>query len=167
MTNIERTAYRPCVGVMLINRDGLVFVGKRQSERASRTSGHPWQMPQGGIDPGEDPYPAALRELFEETNVRTTSLIADAPDWYSYDIPSELGGKGRFWRGQTQKWFALRFEGAESEIDVLRPGDGRHKAEFSEWRWVPVEDLPGLIVPFKREVYGQIVAVFAPHCVPV
>ena len=107
--------YRPCVGVMLLNRDGLVFVGRRKSEAGGEhvADGYAWQMPQGGIDPGETPYEAALRELYEETNIRTVSLLAEAPEWYAYDLPPIVAGrawKGRY-RGQTQKWFAFRFEG--------------------------------------------------------
>lgn len=154
--------YRPCVGVMLINGDGLVFVGKRKKERGSTLPSHPWQMPQGGIDDGEAPQAAAFRELHEETNVRSASVLGETPDWYRYDIPKTYGAKVRSWRGQTQKWYALRFEGSEEEIDVLRPGDGAFKAEFSAWRWVKAADLPGLVVPFKRDVYVKVLTVFRP-----
>ena len=117
--------YRPCVGIMLLNREGLVFIGQRRPKRASdgRPGDHLWQMPQGGIDPGENPYQAALRELAEETNVTSVSLIAEAPDWYTYDLPVDVTKKswrGRY-QGQRQKWFALRFEGADSEINRRRP----------------------------------------------
>ena len=104
-----------------------------------------WQMPQGGLDKDEDPYQAALRELYEETSIRSVSLIREAPGWLTYDLPPELVGiswKGRY-RGQKQKWFALRFEGDESEIDVLDPGDG-DTPEFSEWRWETLDRLPEL-----------------------
>ena len=151
--------YRPCVGVMLINPEGRIFAGQRLDSTADA-----WQMPQGGIDPGEDPYNAALRELYEETNVRSTKLLAEAPDWFNYDLPMTVLGKalkGRY-RGQTQKWFALRFTGDESEIDVVAPGNGAHKPEFVEWRWERLEKLPGLIIPFKRGVYEQVVATFTP-----
>ena len=160
--------YRPCVGVMLINRDGQVFVGRRRAEAGPEhvDGGHAWQMPQGGIDAGEAPLEAALRELAEETSVTTVSLLAEAPDWLSYDLPPAVIGrawKGRY-RGQTQKWFAFRFDGDESEINILTPAGG-HKAEFDAWRWVAMADLPGLIIPFKRPVYEQVVAAFS-HLAP-
>jgi putative (di)nucleoside polyphosphate hydrolase len=125
-------------------------------------AGFEWQMPQGGVDEGETPLEAARRELFEETNVSSASLLAEAPDWLSYDLPPEaLSGrwKGRY-RGQTQKWFAFRFEGADSEIDIDRPGGGAFKPEFDAWRWAPLETLPALIIPFKRAVYEAVVAAF-------
>lgn len=160
MSNMDQSLYRPCVGVMLINRDGLVFVGRRKASRREGFVDHPWQMPQGGIDQGEQPAVAALRELYEETNVRSVTALAEAPDWYSYDIPAGLGKTGRNWRGQTQKWFALRFDGEDREINVLDPGDGRHPAEFSSWRWVKADELAELVVPFKQDVYRQVIAAF-------
>lgn len=157
--------YRPCVGVMLINRQGLVFVGRRRNKKQPEhvAPGYEWQMPQGGIDKGEQPYAAALRELHEETNVSSVSLLAEAPDWYSYDLPTDVAKRawrGGF-RGQTQRWFALRFTGEESEIDIHDPGPG-HKPEFDAWRWERMERLPELIIPFKRPVYEKVCAVFAP-----
>ncbi len=161
----KRPPYRPCVGVMLVNPRGLVFIGRRRNKRQPEhvAPGHEWQMPQGGIDPGEDPYAAALRELHEETNVRSVELIAEAPDWYSYDLPVDVAKKAwrGGYRGQTQRWFALRFTGDESEIDIHDPGPG-HKPEFDAWRWEDVSKLPELIIPFKRQVYEQVVTVFAP-----
>ncbi|HWG04416.1 MAG TPA: RNA pyrophosphohydrolase [Beijerinckiaceae bacterium] len=155
--------YRPCVGVALFNKKGRVFVGRRKGGSAEHVSpGHEWQMPQGGIDDGETPYEAALRELREETNVRSVSLLAEAPDWYSYDLPPEIlrhNWKGDY-TGQRQKWFALRFEGKKDEIDVAHPSG--HHAEFDAWRWEHLERLPELIIPFKRPVYEQVVAAFAP-----
>ena len=118
-------------------------------------------MPQGGIDKGEEPYPAALRELYEETGMRRVSLVAEAPGWFTYDLPRELVGlafKGKY-RGQTQKWFALRFEGDESEI-AINPPPGGHEAEFDAWAWKPMAELPDLIVPFKRDLYVQVVGAF-------
>ncbi len=157
--------YRPCVGVMIVNAQGLVFIGRRRNKRQPEhvAPGHEWQMPQGGIDPGEEPYAAALRELHEETNVRSVSLIAEAPDWYSYELPAAVAKKSwrGSYRGQTQKWFAMRFTGAESEIDIHDPGPG-HKPEFDAWRWEKIERLPQLIIPFKRQVYENVVKAFAP-----
>ena len=121
-----------------------------------------WQMPQGGVDPKEDPYKAALRELHEETNVRSVEKLAESRDWYKYDIPRAIVGqawKGKY-RGQTQKWYALRFIGADSEIDVEHPAGG-HEPEFVEWRWEKMERLPDLVVPFKRKVYEQVVEEFS------
>ncbi len=120
-------------------------------------------MPQGGVDGDEDPEEAAYRELYEETSIRDAELIRAAPGWFTYDLPPELIGvswKGRY-RGQKQKWFALRFDGDESDIDVLKPGGGKYKPEFSDWRWETLARLPELIVPFKRKVYEEVAAAFA------
>ncbi len=157
--------YRLCVGIMLINHAGLVFIGRRKKESGEEhVSGtYSWQMPQGGIDPDETPYHAALRELHEETNVQSVELLAEAPDWYSYDLPPIVAGRawrGRF-RGQQQKWFAFRFTGNESEINTIFPADGQQKPEFEEWRWERMERLPELIIPFKRDVYEKVVAAFS------
>jgi len=159
--------YRRSAGVTLVNRDGAVFIGRRKKSREGLVVGHEWQMPQGGIDEGEEPYDAALRELFEETNVSSASLIAEAPQWLSYDLPDNARGRwrGRY-RGQTQKWFLLRFEGEDSEIDIERPGGGGHAPEFDAWRWERLEALPDLVVPFKRRVYEDVVAAFAPLARP-
>jgi putative (di)nucleoside polyphosphate hydrolase len=160
--------YRPSAGVALINRAGEVFLGRRERSREAKlVAGHEWQMPQGGIDEGEAPYAAALRELHEETNVASTSLIAEAPDWLTYDLPVEAGNRwqGRY-RGQTQKWFLLRFEGEDAEIDIRRPAGGAHKPEFDAWRWERLAAVPELVVPFKRQVYEQVVALFAPLAKP-
>ena len=153
--------YRPCVGIMLISPAHLVWVGRRRPKWAAGQGAHFWQMPQGGILPGEDARAAALRELEEETGVRSVEVLAEAPRWLSYDLPENLLGialKGRY-RGQRQKWFAMRFTGVEREIDVA--ARGRHKAEFDAWRWVPPWQLAGLIVPFKRQVYTEVVREFA------
>jgi putative (di)nucleoside polyphosphate hydrolase len=163
--DIDKLPYRPCVGIALFNADGRVWVGNRSDEQAEgEGEGHWWQMPQGGLDKGEDPYKAALRELYEETSVTHVRLLKEAPGWLTYDLPPELVGEswGGRYRGQKQKWFALRFEGDEKEIDVLHPGGGKYKAEFSSWRWEKLERLPGLIVPFKRKVYEQVVEAFKP-----
>lgn len=124
---------------------------------------HAWQMPQGGIDPDEAPLAAAERELYEETNIRSVALLGESDRWLTYDIPASLIGvawKGRY-RGQRQKWFAFRFDGDESEIDVVRPGGGGHKPEFEAWRWERLERAPGLVVPFKRSVYEAVAAEFS------
>jgi putative (di)nucleoside polyphosphate hydrolase len=158
--------YRPCVGIMLLNRDGRVFIGRRSDGPEHVDAAHVWQMPQGGIDPDEDPWQAALRELYEETNVRSVERLGETKDWLTYDIPPEIIGrawKGKY-RGQRQKWYALRFTGKESEIDVAHPGGG-HEPEFLAWRWERMENLPALIVPFKREVYEQVVGAFR-HLAP-
>lgn len=165
--DIESLPYRPCVGVALFNAQGRVFIARRRPDKGPEYKDpvYEWQMPQGGIDPGEDPYVAALRELYEETSVRSTKLIAEAPDWYNYDLPPPTMGralKGRY-RGQTQKWFALRFTGDESEIDVVSPGGGAHKPEFVDWRWERLDRLPELIIPFKRGVYERVVDAFSDH----
>jgi putative (di)nucleoside polyphosphate hydrolase len=161
--------YRPCVGIALINRDGLVFLGRRRAERCGDAvaDGYAWQMPQGGIDSGESPFKAAVRELYEETGVRSISLLAEAPEWYCYDLPSAVPGRpwrGRY-RGQTQKWFAFRFTGLDEEIDIEHPGG--HKPEFEAWRWERLDRLPALVIPFKRPVYEKVVEVFATVATPV
>jgi len=161
--------YRPCVGVMLLNAHGLAFIGKRRAknERDRATQRFEWQMPQGGIDDGETPREAALRELYEETNVRSVEPLGEIDRWLSYELPPEAGGRwaGKY-IGQTQRWFAFRFVGKDSEIDVVRPAGGAHQQEFDEWRWERLSLLPELIVPFKRPVYEQVVAEFAQLCTP-
>lgn len=161
----EDLPYRPCVGIVVVNREGLVWTGRRLYEDKGEfaATDHVWQMPQGGIDKGEDPETAAYRELYEETSIRSVSLIAQSRGWINYDLPPDLIGtawKGRY-RGQTQKWFALRFTGEDGEIDVLNPGGGTHKAEFGAWKWMPLDELTRHVVPFKREVYETVVAEFA------
>jgi putative (di)nucleoside polyphosphate hydrolase len=159
----ETLPYRPCVGLMVLNGDGLVWVGHRIAEADSEFAGTTqlWQMPQGGIDKGEEPLQAAERELYEETGMRSVSLLDEAPNWIYYDLPAHLVGiafKGRY-RGQMQKWFAFRFHGDESEIQI-NPPPGGHTAEFDKWAWRPIQELPDLIVPFKRKVYEDVVAAF-------
>jgi putative (di)nucleoside polyphosphate hydrolase len=155
----EVTAYRPCVGIMLLNRDGLVWIGSRFDKQNDEGKGHWWQMPQGGIDANEDPAKAALRELREETSVTSAELIAESPRWYNYDLPSHLIGKswkGKY-RGQTQKWFAARFLGDDSEVNLTPPG---HSQEFDQWRWASMDEVADLIIPFKRQVYEQVIRDF-------
>jgi len=156
----ESLPYRRCVGVMVLNRAGLVFAGRR----IIAEMGESWQMPQGGIDEGEDLRAAALRELEEETGIKSVEVLAEAPGWFNYDLPREAVGialKGKY-RGQTQKWFALRFTGAESEIDLRAHGH----PEFDAWKWVPIDEIVRLIVPFKREVYAKVVDSFRTFAKP-
>ena len=148
--------YRRGVGVMLINADGLVWVGARIDN-----TDEAWQMPQGGIDAGEDPWPAALRELEEETGIGPdlVELIAECPERLRYDLPEELqpilwGGK---WRGQDQDWFLLRFLGTDADVNIAT----RHP-EFREWKWVEPTRLPDMIVPFKRDLYRDLIDRLAP-----
>lgn len=151
--------YRPCVGAFLINAEGLVFVGQRAS-----SDDPAWQMPQGGIERQENPQKAVLRELAEETGVRTVKILARSKSWLSYDFPPELRAsvwEGRY-RGQTQIWFALRFLGTEAEIDLNAGPVG----EFSAWKWVAADETPALVVPFKRPVYKAVVAEFGQYASP-
>ncbi len=151
---------RACVGIMLLNAEGLVWVGRRRPKWAGDHSAHIWQMPQGGIEKFEPPRIAALRELREETGVTKVEVLAEHPAWLSYELPAELLGvalKGRY-RGQRQKWFAMRFLGDDSDIDI-GPKDGI-KSEFETWRWAPLAIVPKLIAPFKRHVYEQVAGSF-------
>jgi putative (di)nucleoside polyphosphate hydrolase len=146
---IARLPYRPGVGLMLLNRGNQIFVAQRIDTRMPA-----WQMPQGGIDPGETPRDAVLRELEEEIGTDKAEIIAESRRWFDYDLPADLVG-GRY-RGQRQKWFALRFLGEDADIDI-ETGE----PEFSAWRWAAHEELPGLIVPFKLQLYRAVLAEFA------
>ncbi len=157
MSNIADLPYRPCAGVMLMNREGKIFVGQRLD-----TTLEAWQMPQGGIDPGETPLDSAIRELGEETGISPAhvELVAEAPGEFRYDLPEELIGKvwkGRY-RGQIQRWFLFRFVGTDDDIRI----DTTHP-EFRAWRWANPSDLPRLIVPFKRALYEDVLAAFSAH----
>ena len=151
---IAALPYRPCVGVMLTDARGLVFAGLRRDG-----DGRAWQMPQGGIDAGEKPREAALRELREETGVTAdkVELVARMHDRVAYDLPPELVGRvwGGRYRGQSQRWFLFRFTGEDADIDIATG-----HPEFSEWRWMKADDLLATIVPFKRAVYAQVIAAF-------
>lgn len=154
-------AYRPCVGIALFNAAGKVFIARRAG-LPDGDGQFAWQMPQGGIDPDEDPAQAALRELAEETGVTSVAMIGETPGWMTYDLPPAMlksSWKGRY-RGQAQKWFALRLTGSESEINVVSPPGG-HRPEFDAWRWEDLARTPSLVVPFKRAVYEQVVKTFA------
>jgi putative (di)nucleoside polyphosphate hydrolase len=157
----ESLPYRPCAGIMVLNRNGLVFIGRRSRGPEHIDATHVWQMPQGGIDDNEDPYQAALRELYEETNIRSVQKLGEIADWLAYDIPHEIIGEawGGKYCGQKQKWYALRFTGEDSEIDIANPA-GAHDPEFIDWRWVEMNELPDLVVPFKREIYERVIAEF-------
>ncbi len=149
---IARLPYRPCVGIMLIDRRGRVFVAQRID-----TPGEAWQMPQGGIEPGESPRRAALRELYEEAGTDEAEVLAESRGWRRYDLPAELVPRlwGGRYRGQEQKWFALRFLGEDSDIDIAT-----ETPEFHAWRWAEMAELPDIIVPFKRQIYREVIAEF-------
>ncbi len=154
---ISRLPYRPCVGVMLMNAAGFVFVGQRNDRHAEA-----WQMPQGGVDKGEAPRDAALRELWEETGVTAdlVEIMAETDGWLPYDLPHDIVPhiwKGRF-RGQEQKWFLMRFKGTDDQIDIKT-----EHPEFTVWRWQAVDQLVEKIVPFKREVYERVLQAFDAH----
>lgn len=157
MNDAALLPYRPCAGVMLLNTQGQVFVGQRLDSTLEA-----WQMPQGGIDDGEDPLTAAIRELGEETGITPdkVALIAEAPGEFYYDLPEDMIGKiwkGK-WRGQRQRWFLFRFLGRDEDVDIAT----EHQ-EFRAWRWLEPRDLPATIVPFKKALYEQVLAAFAPH----
>jgi putative (di)nucleoside polyphosphate hydrolase len=168
MPSFEELPYRPCAGICVLNREGRVFIGRRFSGPEHTDATHVWQMPQGGIDPDEDPYRAALRELYEETSIRSVQKLGEIPEWLTYDIPREIlrqAWEGKY-RGQKMKWFALRFTGEDSEINIVQPGSGGHKAEFVAWRWEEMRKLPELVVPFKRPIYERVVAEFSKFAKP-
>jgi len=154
---ISQLPYRPCVGIMIRNAQGAVFVGQR-TDRFSEA----WQMPQGGVDPGEAPRDAALRELWEETGITAdlVEVVAETEDWLPYELPHELVPKlwkGKY-RGQEQKWFLLDFKGSDDQVNIAT-----EHPEFAAWRWLPVKDLVDSIVPFKRDVYVAVLAAFKDH----
>ena len=153
MIAYEARPYRAGVGIMLLNKAGEVFVGQRIDNPADA-----WQMPQGGIDEGEDPLSAARREMQEETGTDKAELLAESRSWLYYDLPRDLADriwKGRY-RGQRQKWFAFRFAGNDSDIQI----ETAHP-EFRSWKWAAMHELPNLIVPFKRKLYADLLVEFA------
>jgi putative (di)nucleoside polyphosphate hydrolase len=152
-SGIGGAKYRPCVGIMLINQRSEVFVGRRTDVK-----GDAWQMPQGGIDPGESPEQAALRELKEEIGTDKVEILAESKGWLYYDVPSDLAQKawGSQWQGQRQKWFVLLFKGRDSDIDL-----GTSNPEFNAWRWVSLQELSALAVSFKRQLYLNVLGEFA------
>jgi putative (di)nucleoside polyphosphate hydrolase len=151
--------YRPCVGIMLINRHGNVFVGRRIDQTVEG-----WQMPQGGIDEGETPIQAVFREMKEEIGTDKARLLREMEDWISYDLPLHMVGAafGGRYRGQRQKWFALRFTGEDRDIDIATA-----HPEFSAWKWLELDALPRLIVPFKRDTYVKVIAALRDAAVAV
>jgi putative (di)nucleoside polyphosphate hydrolase len=155
MTEPDLSGHRPNVGIVLFNRDGQVWLGRRLQTPPP----YNWQFPQGGVDEGEDLYPAALRELEEETGVVSVKLLAQTEGWIVYDFPPEVmrSGRARGWKGQKQAWFALRFTGEDSEIRL----DAHGEPEFDAWRWGKLEAAPDLVVPFKRLAYEAVVRAFA------
>lgn len=156
--------YRACVGIMVFNAAGHIWVGRRADMPGDAEGpGTWWQMPQGGIDDGEDARTAALRELREETAITSVEMVGETRDWLFYDLPPDLVGKawGGRYRGQRQKWFAARFLGDDAEVNI-NPPPGAQK-EFESWRWAPLTELTTIVVPFKREVYRAVVAELGSH----
>jgi putative (di)nucleoside polyphosphate hydrolase len=162
MPGYDSLPYRPCVGAMVLNRQGLVFVGRRINGPEHVDAHHAWQMPQGGVDEGENLRDAAMRELWEETSVVSADYLGET-DWLTYEFPPYDGPQthrlAKF-RGQRQKWFALRFTGKDDEIDPLTPRNGQ-PAEFDAWRWERLDRVADLVVPFRRDVYRMVAREFA------
>ena len=156
--------YRPCVGIMVLNPGGKVWMGHRPIRNGNdefKPDEKRWQMPQGGIDKGEKPLAAAKRELWEETGITSARLLAQSDEWLTYDLPDQLIGvalKGKFC-GQRQKWFAFGFEGDDSEINIANPPNGA-PVEFDQWQWVSMAEVTARIVEFKRPVYEQVAKMF-------
>lgn len=155
--------YRPNVGICVLNKHGEVWLGKRTvAPHLEHKTPHRWQMPQGGMDRGESPEETAFRELYEETGMKSVRLLMMTPGWLVYDFPAGYKRKkGKNWRGQRQRWAVMLFEGEESEIDL----DAHEEREFSEWRWVSIDEISDLVVPFKRGVYQSLVESFRPLAV--
>ncbi len=165
LTDPSTLPYRPCVGIVLLNADGLIWIGRRFEDLIDQENAKRWQMPQGGIDRNEDPRVAAFRELYEETGVKSANIIAESKNWIRYDLPPEVVGtamKGKY-RGQEQKWFAMRFTGGEHEINLQPDG---HTPEFDAWRWATASEVLHEIVGFKRGAYEAVLEEFAALLVP-
>ncbi len=165
MIETEKLPYRECVGIMLLNSRGQVWIGHRIPKWKDDANTHIWQMPQGGIDQGETPEQAAWRELKEETSVSSATIVATIDEWLYYDLPKEVVGvalKGKY-RGQKQKWFAMALSGPESEINIA--ADDGLEQEFDQWKWCDMDQLIDLIVPFKRDVYATVIKRFS-HLAP-
>jgi putative (di)nucleoside polyphosphate hydrolase len=155
----DHPQHRANVGVALFNQDGRVWLGRRHGQEGP----HNWQLPQGGVDEGEDLRAAAIRELWEETGVRSVELLGRTEGWLIYDFPPEIASKqiARGWKGQKQVWFAFRFTGEESEIDLRAHLDSQGQPEFDAWKWGALDEAPELIVPFKKAVYERMASAFA------
>lgn len=152
----DLSLYRPNVGIVVFNRDGQVWLGRRSHAKGP----HTWQFPQGGVDPGEELEAAARRELYEETGLRSVTYLACTEGWITYDFPADFvsSKKARGFKGQKQAWFAFRFDGEDTEVDL----DAVPPQEFEEWRWADIAETPDLVVPFKRDAYLRVIAAFAP-----
>ena len=155
MKDYNERPYRPCVGICLVNDEGMIFAGKRIDNRAEA-----WQMPQGGIDEGEDAVTACFREMAEEIGTDKAELIAQHPEWLDYDIPESLANKlwNGAYKGQTQKWMLLRYKGVDADINIAT-----EIPEFESWQWMSPEDLVSLAVPFKQNVYRALMESFKEH----
>ncbi|HEX8233717.1 MAG TPA: RNA pyrophosphohydrolase [Caulobacteraceae bacterium] len=153
----DLSLYRPNVGIVVFNRDGHVWLGRRVGAKGA----HVWQFPQGGVDPGEELEPAAQRELHEETGITSVETLGRTEEWIAYDFPRGYAGSkaARGWKGQRQIWFAMRFTGEDSEVDL----EHHEEVEFDAWRWADIDEAMGLVVPFKREAYAQVIAAFRPY----
>lgn len=162
---VNQLPYRPNVGAVLFDARGLVFVGRRRSHATQEAAPGGWQLPQGGIDEGEDPRGAVLRELAEEIGTDRADIIGELAEWLQYDLPADVVGTalGGRYRGQRQRWFALRFTGTDADIRL----DAEPDPEFDAWRWAPLAELPSLAVPFKRPVYEVVALAFAAFAHPI
>jgi len=159
---IESENYRPCVGAMILNTNGLVWVGKRISKVGSINPDLLWQMPQGGIEINEEPEQAVYREILEETGISSVNIKCTSSNWYQYKLPKDILDITFSFKyvGQTQKWFLLEFEGKDTEINIIPPTASDHKQEFSEWKWIDPKDLVNIVVPFKIKTYKNVINEF-------
>lgn len=156
----ELHAFRPNVGIILLNAEGLVWLGRRMPPKSGKQDpNHAWQLPQGGMDPGETPEETAARELYEETGVKSTRLLAMTPGWLAYEFPAAyVARKKEKWRGQRQKWAVMLFEGDDGEVDL----QAHEEQEFAEWAWVPWDEMANRVVPFKLALYQELLESFRP-----